>query len=180
MSRVSYSEDEDYPGQFGIWNANVMRSVGGLKGQAVMREMEAALLALPDKRLVAHAVACDGDVCAVGAFLALKKARAEQLSMAEAIDALEAECGGADDQAYDETDQRGIEAGMPRLVAWKLVALNDIEIDEWKYVHGVQGPLTRERAEYGYRDYRGMTIQVPVTAEERYTRVLAWVREQIA
>ena len=76
MSRVSYSNEEYFPGQFDLWQANCRRSIAGKKGQAALRELEQALLALPEKRLM--------------------------------------------------------ELGLPRMVAWKIVAMNDDELD-WRY-----------------------------------------------
>ena len=46
--RVNYSEDEDYGGQFNLWQANCRRSRRGKKGQAALRELEAALLGMPE------------------------------------------------------------------------------------------------------------------------------------
>jgi hypothetical protein len=112
MGRISYSEDEDYPGQFELWQANCERSLRGREGQEELRVLRDALLALPDKRL-AHEVLIteDGeDVCAVGAYARHK---------------------GLDLQKFDpedETDAVGIEAGMPELVAWKVVEMNDHEL----------------------------------------------------
>lgn len=162
MSRISYSDDdEDYPGQYALWQANCRRSIQGAVGQRVMREMEAALLALPSQRLIQHAVSLDGEVCAVGAYVAAQKAKSGG-SIHDAIAALEAECGDAETQAYNETDGLGIEHGMPKMVAWQLVALNDIEIDSYIYVTAA-----------------GVRQRVPVTPEHRYQKVLEWVRSQI-
>lgn len=61
---------------------------------------------------------------------------------------------------------------MPRLVAWKVVCLNDIEIDG-HYVT-LEGPTRYGWAGGGYQEL------VPPTPEERYGKVLAWVREQLA
>ncbi len=177
MSRINYCDDEDQPGQFALWNANVYRSVRGKAGLASLRELEAALLALPRKRLVRHVVACDGDVCAVGAVLLMRKAKS--LGSIEAAQvALEKEMGAAEDQAYIETDAIGVDLGMPRLVAWKLVALNDIEIDYWCAY--AEGPDERERQPYPhYAPHMGVWTRFEYTPEERYEKLLAWVREQL-
>lgn len=180
MSRVSYSEEEDYPGQFALWQANCDRSLRGKAGRAALLELEAALVALPRKRLVSHVVACDGDVCAVGAVLLMRKAH-EVGGVDEAQRQLEAELGDRDDQAYDDTAKRWEALGVPRLVAWKIVALNDVEIDgRWCYV---QGP-SRRPEDYRYFDrdvdYRGVWQYFKTSPEERYEKVLAWVREQLA
>lgn len=137
--RISYSEDEDFPGQFGLWQANCVRSIKGKAGQTVLRELELALLALPEKRLIADELqTVAGEVCAIGALVKY--------------------CGIEKTQSDpEEMEDVGVELGLPRLVAWKVVALNDVEIQG----HYEQG------------------IYQPVTPEERYKRVLKWVQRQI-
>lgn len=177
MSRISYSDEEDYPGQFNLWQANCTRSLRGKSGQAALLELEAALLALPNKRLARHVVACDGDVCAVGSVLLMRKAK-ELGSIDAAQAALEAEMGERDEQAYIETAELGEEVGMPRLVAWKLVALNDIEIDG-RYVEA-PGPNPKPLGWPEWNRYEAARrVFVEYTPEERYEQVLAWVRRQL-
>ena len=62
---------------------------------------------------------------------------------------------------------------MPRLVAWKVVALNDLTLDVvWEVAHGPE--------QRGYGTYKGgIPLVRPVTPEERYDKVLAWVRQQL-
>ncbi len=109
--RISYSEDENYPGQFGLWQANCIRSLKGKEGQAELMELRAALLAMPEKRLVHGSLEDEeGEVCAVGAYARHK---------------------GLDLSTFDpesDTDEVGVAAGMPRLVAWKVVQMNDFEL----------------------------------------------------
>jgi hypothetical protein len=134
--RIGYSEDEDFPGQFGLWQANCRRSLKGKAGQAVLRELEQALLALPEKRLISYELKNEeGEVCAVGA---LAKYRGVETTKADP----------------EEMEEVGVELGMPRLVAWKVVCVNDIELD-------------------GYGSHS-------ITPEERYDKMLEWVRRQIA
>jgi len=109
--RISYSEEEDYPGQFELWQANCERSLRGREGQAELRELREALLALPDKRLIhGSLIDAEGEVCAIGAYAQRK---------------------GLDLSTFDpedETDKVGIIAGMPKMVAWKVVEMNDMEL----------------------------------------------------
>jgi hypothetical protein len=155
--RLNYSDDEDYPGQFNLWQANCARSLRGKAGQAELRELEAALVALPEKRLIHGALTDeDGGVCAVACYARHK---------------------GIDLSTFDpeyESDDVGVRAGMPRLVAWKVVALNDIELESW--CGYVEGPATREESRYAHR---GVWVHRDLTPEERYEKVLAWVREQL-
>lgn len=155
--RISYSDEEDVPGQFALWQANCTRSLKGKKGQAALRELEAALLALPDKRLIAEKlIDSDGEVCALGA-LAKYKGHALVAAKPE------------DEDEYDEIDldgemeEFGVELGVPRLVAWKIVERNDVVIDgHYDYSTGPRG------------------VWVPATPEERYEKILAWVQRQLA
>lgn len=114
--RINWSEDEDRPGQFDLWQANCRRSLAGKAGQQALRDLEAELLRMPEKRLIGNDLAADGKVCAVGALLrgrGMAQSRLEELS----------DCG-------DETDEIATAEGVPRLVAWKLVELNDIELEQ--------------------------------------------------
>ena len=130
--RISYSEDERYPGQFDLWQANCQRSLRGKQGQEELRVLRDALLALPEKRLIDGALEDEeGDVCAVGAYAKHKGMDLKQF-----------------DPEYD-TDEVGIAGGMPRLVAWKVVEVNDMEL--------------------------GSYANHPITPEERYVEMLAWV-----
>jgi hypothetical protein len=110
MSRISYSEDEDYPGQFELWQANCMRSIHGNKGKEELRILREALLALPQKRLTYGAlVEPDGEVCAIGAYARHKGIDLSQFD------------------PEDASDEAGVAAGMPAMAAWKIVEMNDFE-----------------------------------------------------
>jgi len=154
--RLNYCDDEDFPGQFMLWQANCHRSVNGKKGQAFLRRVEAALLAMPEKRLIREAIVeADGDVCALGSV-----AVHEGKEVSPELD-------------YDPEDF-GMKLGAPRLVAWRLVEINDIQCD-YDYLTA-QGPLPINRGGFSGAGY---SVRVNVTPEERYERVLAWVRSQL-
>ncbi len=130
--RISFSDDEDFPGQVDLWQGNCERSLRGKKGQRELRELHAALLALPGKRLIHGALEDEsGGVCAIGAYGKRK---------------------GVDLSRFDvdtDTDQVGIAGGMPPLVAWKVVEMNDVEFGRH------------------------------VTPEQRYLKLLAWVESKL-
>jgi hypothetical protein len=66
MSRSGYSDDLDQA-MLNRYRANVDRAIRGKRGQAFLREMAAALDAMPVKELVADAVVRDDkSVCAIG------------------------------------------------------------------------------------------------------------------
>ena len=74
MSRSGYSDDIDDPLQLGRWRAAANSAMRGRRGQAFLKEMAAAMDALPAKRLIAEDLVMDtglpfhrGDVCALGA-----------------------------------------------------------------------------------------------------------------
>ena len=48
------------------WRGAVASAIRGERGQAFLKEMLAALDALPEKRLIAEALEEDGEVCAIG------------------------------------------------------------------------------------------------------------------
>src|SRR5262245_59672680 len=142
MSRINYADEEDHPGQFELWQANCLRSIKGRKGQAALRELEQALLALPEKRLIADELEnADGQVCAIGALVKHKNHTPKA------------------DPEY-EMEAVGVEMGMPEMVAWKVVCLNDHELDT--------------------RYDRDLGRCVPITPEERYERVLQQVQKWLA
>ena len=129
--RISYSDDELWPGQFELWQANCKRSMRGKAGQKSLRELEAALLNLPRKRLIANQLQDEsGDVCAIGA-----------LVKAKGITPLHPEY---------EIEDIGVQCGMPRLVAWKVVEMNDVEFSRTseerygKLLSWVQREIARE------------------------------------
>lgn len=154
--RLNWTDEEDRPGQFALWNANCRRSLRGKAGQRELRELEAALLALPEKRLIGGALEDEhGGVCAIAAYAKHKGVDLSQID------------------PEDQSDEVGVVAGMPRLVAWKVVALNDILCDTVCEV--AHGPLNRWEATYK----GGIPLIREMTPEERYEKVLAWVRGQL-
>lgn len=66
MSRCGYTEDFDSEWALNCWRGQVTSSIRGKRGQAFLREMLAALDAMPVKRLIAHELQRDGEVCALG------------------------------------------------------------------------------------------------------------------
>ncbi len=148
-------DEEDRPGQPALWQANCERSMRGRAGQRELRELEAALLALPEKRLIGDRLTDDeGGVCAIGCYAKHK---------------------GLDLSRFDpyESDEVGVAAGMPRLVAWKVVELNDVTLDTvWAVA---ADPLNRPETAY----QGGIPHVRDMTPEERYEKVLAWVRSRL-
>lgn len=85
MSRSNYYCDFDFePWEMIRWRGAVSAAVRGRRGQAFLREMLAALDALPEKRLIpGNLVDKDGEVCALGA---VGRARGVDLSAVDPED----------------------------------------------------------------------------------------------
>lgn len=67
MGRSGYCEDGDYS-MANLWPAIVQRSINGKRGQAFLKELAAAMDAMPEKRLIADDLVTEtGEVCAIGA-----------------------------------------------------------------------------------------------------------------
>lgn len=161
MSRINEDWEPDcVEDELRAWafQGNCRRALAGKKGRKFLQELEAALLALPMKRLAHGVIASSeeeripekvlvatGDVCALGAVAA----------------------------AREEA------AGVPRIEALsKLAKKFDPEEDEWaqttEAAHHLKicHPLAYEIVFENDRARRE-------TPEQRYERVLAWVREQL-
>lgn len=106
--RSGYSEDIDDNWQLIRWRGAVASAIKGKRGQAFLREMLAALDALPDKRLIAHELEQGGEVCALGS---LAKAR------------------GMDTAKIDPEDYEAVASsfGIPEALAREIEYVND----EW-------------------------------------------------
>jgi len=68
VSRSGYSydcDDEGYP--LALWRGAVASSLRGRRGQAFLRELIAALDALPEKKLIRDELRTPAGVCALGA-----------------------------------------------------------------------------------------------------------------
>ena len=66
MSRSGYIDDMDNHWQLIRWRGAVASAIRGKRGQAFLKEMLAALDALPEKRLIADELEDEGAVCAIG------------------------------------------------------------------------------------------------------------------
>lgn len=144
--------DEEYPGQWWLWEQALYRAVNGRRGQQVLRDLERALLDLPEKQLIDGSLSDGKGVCAVGAYVAQKRVEAgeerdEVLRLLNLM-APSSEAWGPDDwEAEQATIDEGQAAGMQLTLAVTIASLND---------------------EY-----------YPVTPEQRYERVLEWVQKRI-
>ena len=154
LSRFEGDYDEQFPGQYMLWAANVERHFSGAAGQAKLRELRDALLALPEKRLIETRLADErGQVCALGAFAVkahVDRGEDRDKVLAEMAAKVVEDRYGIDGWEAEEATRREAESlgcKMPFIVT--VAYENDF------------GPSSKE------------------TPEERYERMLAWVEKRI-
>lgn len=137
-------DDEGVPWQF--WEVIVSRALGSERGQEALADMEEALLALPERKLIEGHLAKDDGVCGIGALVAHKRAKDRGIAIHEAIAEL-AEEAADEEFSYDpnRTADAGVQVGLRSSVAWHLAYLNDEQ----------------------FRD---------LSPDDRYEKMLAWVR----
>lgn len=174
MSRIGdYDDVEPYPNAWALWEARVRRVMTGRPGQRALRELREALLALPEKRLIAGAFSTAGKtvegedeaerrwfaqerahlleregegVCAVGAFVWYQRVKQGEDPI-EAMKALPLH-PDYDGDGDDRTAREGVAAGLTYTLAWTLMQQNDDHFDR-------------------------------LTPEQRYEAFLRWLDEKI-
>jgi hypothetical protein len=69
MSRSGYTDDYDelFPNEGALYSSTVTNAIYGRRGQKFLRDLIAALDALPEKKLISDALVREGEVCALGA-----------------------------------------------------------------------------------------------------------------
>jgi hypothetical protein len=149
MSRFDdYDYEEQFPNAGELWAANARRALQGKRGKKALAELREALLALPERRLIAGALCTVGGagrddrttqwarddmadkvgsqgegVCAIGAYVWYRKVKAgmdPQVAFAELPTLLDSD-GDADWQ----TAEAGRRAGLTLTLASSLAYRND-------------------------------------------------------
>lgn len=148
MSRFEYSEDgwdnEFANLDYGRWERNVRQTLTGKRGRALLEELESALLAMPEKRLITGWLSTPaGECCTVGALAAYRLAQREGVDFREAASLLfgqvydkrhpsyrlAAERGEGSDEDKDITVDYGTQAlGGSRTLIKRLGYLNDDDL----------------------------------------------------
>jgi hypothetical protein len=172
MSRAGEGDyDENFPNEWAFWEWRTRQVLSGRPGRKALAELREALLALPEKRLVANALSTVGKrevpatatrwyaedhnalireqgegVCAVGAFVWHQRVKAG----ADAAEAMRDLPLNPDYDGDPElTVETGKAAGLTWTLAWLLMSKND---DDFKNL----------------------------TPEERYDAFLAWIDARLA
>lgn len=165
--RIRFSEDEEFNNAAILWEANQERSLKSKRGQAALRRLESALLALPEPKLIADAIETpEGLVCGLGA-LAKHEHYKGDLSLPP-----EPEYGTEEWYEFD-ADEHGINVqdamlaladalDVPKLVAVAIIAENDseyrIQTPEDRYRHllsWTRSWITRDRSTWTVKNMEG-------------------------
>lgn len=177
MSRIEEGDGPDDTESFlrmCAFDGNVRRAVAGKKGRAFFAELEAALVALPEKRLAKGALTRSprtievngfevlrfmpedqlprGEYCALGAVL-VKRDLDKGVSKIESLRRHD-DTDGEDDEdlspSFEKIEEAAAGVGICTPLAYAVIEQNDF----WSPDHE--------------------------TPEQRYARILAWVRKKLA
>lgn len=162
MSRSGYSDD---CGGWDLirWRGAVASAIKGARGQAFLKELAAAMDAMPDKRLIAHELQADGGYCTIGV---LGQARGVDMARIDP----------------DDREQVARAFGIAPALAAEIVFENDEQVSthEWIVVE-ICGPVRPHYPEWGEH---AKTVRVPLPGESveanRWHRMRKWVDENIA
>lgn len=165
MSRSGYTDEIDDNWQYITWRGRVASSIRGKRGQALLRELLAALDAMEDKRLYPNNFAtAEGEFCALGVLGAARGTKMDDLGDAQ---------DGCDERAVAE--RFGVAAPLVQEIMW----LNDEAVDSWKIKHiDLCGPVRPGYPDYG-RHYRAVHYHDDRSPEKRWRVVRDWVAQQV-
>jgi len=179
--------EEYYPNQGDLWWSNIKRALNGKRGQRALRDLEEALVALPEKRLVrGHIATLDGSVCAVGALILHKRVTAGEAREAVLAEFARPEkCWCGHERSAHTADGAPCSGTWPR---WPSTTLEQRPCSCEHYEADTEDDGGDATASAGTKV--GLTYSLAwrlaylndedygeATDEERYEKVLAWVRE---
>lgn len=181
MSRFpEYEGDDEYAHlAWARYENNLRRAIAGKKGQRVLRDLRAALLALPERRLIEGDLATPaGEVCLIGALVAYKKAEANGVPVDVAARAL----ADVDPEPWDGYE-RDAETGRYT----KTVVL-PWDSRTYKVSHGGEGTEHTIDAAVSVGVVKTLAWEMGsnnddlwgrLTPEKRWEHALAWVEKRI-
>lgn len=158
MSRSGYTDDygDDDPLAMGRWRGAVNSAIRGKRGQQTLREILAALDAMPVKALAAESLVTEeGEFCTLGVL---------GVQRGIALDKLDPEDPEGVAEAF------GIAPAMVR----EIVYMNDEFIGEWEWVE-VEGPPNRF---YG-QNLPTASVHIKDSAERRWNYMRKWVADHL-
>lgn len=163
MSRSGYTDDDE-DGTFGLWRGSVTRAIRGKRGQQALKELAAAMDAMPVKTLAAESLVTDGgEFCTLGV---LGNAR------------------GLDMKPIDPDDWETVAKAFnlaPAMVR-EIVYENDEGLLRYEQrCVEICGPVRPWYPEYGNHNLRvSVPISPEVLGERRWKRMRKWVEDNIA
>lgn len=161
MSRSGYTDDYDSDQWASIrWRGAVNSAIKGARGQVFLRDLLAALDAMPEKELAADSFKTeDGAFCTLGVIAEVRKL---DVSMIDPDD----------DCCRDEISRL---LGIASALAAEIMYENDEAIDDYRWVDiEICGPMQRYE-----RHRRSVRVPRPRAAEERWAYMRRWVASQI-
>ncbi|MEB0133818.1 hypothetical protein QN362_00570 [Actimicrobium sp. CCC2.4] len=161
MSRSGYTDECDDNWGLIRWRGAVNSSIKGKRGQAMLREIAAAMDAMPDKELVTNNLQVDGSFCTLGVVGAAR---------------------GIDMSKVDSEDREAVAKmfGISEALAAEIMHENDESYDDSKFVEvEICGPV---RPFWPYFGKHKSFVRVPDqhAAEKRWRYMREWVRNHIA
>ncbi|MGQ2994239.1 hypothetical protein [Variovorax sp.] len=166
MSRSGYIDDGDCDDvlAMGRWQGQVASAIRGKRGQAALRELAAAMDAMPVKALAAESlVTADGEFCTLGV-----------LGQARGID-----MAPIDPEDWDAVAKAfNLAPAMVREIVYE----NDEGISTYDWVDvEICGPVRPYHPEWG-RHHVSVRVDVAaeVVARKRWNRMRKWVADHLA
>lgn len=158
MSRHGYTDDgDDDPLALGRWRAQVKSAIRGKRGQAFLRELAAAMDAMPVKELIAsELVNKDGDCCTIGVVC---KARGIDVSKID----------------YECPESVGAAVGIAHQMAAEIEYYNDEYGERFERYDLPVNPDAKPsqwQPKYGWN-------RIEETPAERWQRMRDWVAKKI-
>lgn len=170
MSRHGYSDDEGYDGQFALWRGQVNNAIRGKRGQQFLRDLLAALDAMPVKRLTAQVLEAPDEVCAAATYQAGADPRLTPCTMGALGQARRVDMSWFDrEEAEDDPGYVADRLAADFNIAYQLA----MEVQYWNDEGSVGTRVPDPTVRWGYR-------YEPETPEARWTRMRAWVASKIA
>lgn len=188
MSRFSDDYDEDFRNQGLLWEANYQRALSGKRGQRALRTLEAALLALPEPRLISSHLALNGQVCAMGALITHQRCEAGE-SREQVLAELEDLAPPTCDKCWHERAAHA-DGRCSRCIEYTASGFGSHrcdgyvpsdESDDYGLITAQAGRdagLTFTLA-WGIAQENDNSWVGEETPEQRYQRILAWARKRI-
>lgn len=172
MSRTAGDGYDDYdpnfPNEWAFWEHRTQQVLSSRNGFRALSELREALLALPEKRLIARALSTVG-----------KESILENDRWGEARELLESEGSGVCAVGAYAWHQR-VKAGMdPHEAMASLPLAPDYDGDNWRTVEEGKRAGMQETLAYLVMDAND-SIYEDLTPERRYEAVLAWVDRKLA